>query len=107
MRGLDCQIELDEIWGYIGKKVLNLREDDYPTFVTFGPTQRLMRRQSWSPLTMARATGDQGDVEQIRISVITFMAEGVRIERHHLCEPFGCKPHYAGHNTGRLPLINR
>ena len=33
MRGLDCQrLELDEIWGYIGKKVRHLREDDDPTF---------------------------------------------------------------------------
>lgn len=33
MRGLDCKrIELDEIWGYIGKKVRHLREDDDPTF---------------------------------------------------------------------------
>ena len=33
MRGLDCnRIELDEIWGFIGKKVRNLREDDDPTF---------------------------------------------------------------------------
>ncbi len=33
MRNLDCQrIELDEIWGYIGKKVRHLREDDDPTF---------------------------------------------------------------------------
>jgi IS1 family transposase len=33
MRNLDCKlIELDEIWGYIGKKVRHLREDDDPTF---------------------------------------------------------------------------
>ena len=33
MRGLDCQrIELDEICGYIGKKIANVREDDDPTF---------------------------------------------------------------------------
>lgn len=33
MRNLDCErIELDEIWGFIGKKVRNLREDDDPTF---------------------------------------------------------------------------
>ncbi len=33
MRNLDCQrIELDEIWGFIGKKVRNVREDDDPTF---------------------------------------------------------------------------
>ena len=33
MRGLDCnRIELDEIWGYVGKKVRHLREDDDPTF---------------------------------------------------------------------------
>jgi IS1 family transposase len=33
MRGLDCnRIELDEIWGFIGKKVRHLREDDDPTF---------------------------------------------------------------------------
>src|SRR5215213_6684872 len=33
MRNLDCQrIELDEIWGFIGKKVRHLREDDDPTF---------------------------------------------------------------------------
>ena len=33
MRGLNCQrLELDEVWGYIGKKVRHLREDDDPTF---------------------------------------------------------------------------
>ncbi len=33
MRKLDCnRIELDEIWGFIGKKVRHLREDDDPTF---------------------------------------------------------------------------
>jgi len=33
MRNLNCErIELDEIWGFIGKKVRNLREDDDPTF---------------------------------------------------------------------------
>jgi hypothetical protein len=33
MRNLDCnRIELDEVWGFIGKKVRNLREDDDPTF---------------------------------------------------------------------------
>jgi IS1 family transposase len=32
MRNLDCQrIELDEIWGYIGKKMAHVREDDDPT----------------------------------------------------------------------------
>jgi hypothetical protein len=33
MRNLDCnRIELDEVWGFIGKKVRNLRENDDPTF---------------------------------------------------------------------------
>src|ERR1051326_6891783 len=33
MRNLDCnRIELDEIWGFIGKKVRHLLEDDNPTF---------------------------------------------------------------------------
>src|SRR5215212_4642150 len=33
MRNLDCnRIELDEIWGFIVKKVRHLREDDDPTF---------------------------------------------------------------------------
>src|ERR1700741_5532264 len=33
LRGLDCnRIELDEIWGFIGKKVRHVREDDDPTF---------------------------------------------------------------------------
>src|SRR5437868_13783691 len=33
MRNLDCQrIELDEIWGFIGKKLRHLREDDDPSF---------------------------------------------------------------------------
>ena len=33
MRNLDCKrIELDEIWGYVGKKVRHFREDDDPTF---------------------------------------------------------------------------
>ena len=32
MRNLDCnRIELDEIWGYIGKKMAHVREDDDPT----------------------------------------------------------------------------
>ena len=32
MRNLDCnRIEPDEIWGFIGKKVRHLREDDDPT----------------------------------------------------------------------------
>ena len=33
MRGLDCnRIELDEIWGFIGKKIRHVREDDDPTY---------------------------------------------------------------------------
>src|SRR6185369_16973335 len=33
MRNLDChRIELDEVWGYIGKKMAHVREDDDPTF---------------------------------------------------------------------------
>lgn len=33
MRGLDCKrIELDEIWGFIGKKIRNVTEFDDPTF---------------------------------------------------------------------------
>ena len=33
MRGLDChRIELDEIWGFIGKKIRNVTEFDDPTF---------------------------------------------------------------------------
>ncbi len=33
MRGLDCKrLELDEIWGYIGKKMRHVKEDDDPTF---------------------------------------------------------------------------
>jgi IS1 family transposase len=32
MRGLDCQrLELDEVWGYIGKKMRHVKEDDDPT----------------------------------------------------------------------------
>jgi IS1 family transposase len=32
MRNLDCnRIELDEVWGYIGKKMAHVREDDVPT----------------------------------------------------------------------------
>ena len=33
MRGLDCQrLELDEIWGFIGKKMRNFKEGDDPTY---------------------------------------------------------------------------
>ena len=47
MRNLDCErIELDEVWGFIGKKVRNLREDDDPPYGTFGPIVRLMQSQS-------------------------------------------------------------
>src|SRR4051812_34069925 len=32
MRGLDCQrLELDEVWGYIGKKMRHVKEDDDQT----------------------------------------------------------------------------
>jgi IS1 family transposase len=32
MRGLDCKrLELDEVWGYIGKKMRHVKEDDDPT----------------------------------------------------------------------------
>jgi IS1 family transposase len=32
MRGLDCKrLELDEIWGYVGKKMRHVKEDDDPT----------------------------------------------------------------------------
>jgi len=32
MRGLDCKrLELDEIWGFIGKKMRHVKEDDDPT----------------------------------------------------------------------------
>lgn len=33
MRGLDCErLEIDEIWGFVGKKVRHLKEGDDPTF---------------------------------------------------------------------------
>jgi IS1 family transposase len=33
MRNLDCKrLELDEIWGFIGKKMRHVKEDDDPTF---------------------------------------------------------------------------
>ena len=33
MRGLDCnRLELDEVWGYIGKKMRHVKEGDDPTF---------------------------------------------------------------------------
>src|SRR5260370_6218933 len=33
MRGLDCKrLELDEVWGYIGKKMRHVKEGDDPTF---------------------------------------------------------------------------
>jgi IS1 family transposase len=33
MRGLDCKrLELDEIWGFIGKKMRHVKENDDPTF---------------------------------------------------------------------------
>src|SRR6266481_5681369 len=33
MRGLDCKrLELDEVWGYIGKKMRHIKEGDDPTF---------------------------------------------------------------------------
>lgn len=33
MRGLDCKrLELDEVWGYVGKKMRHVQEGDDPTF---------------------------------------------------------------------------
>src|SRR5687767_15521471 len=33
MRGLDCKrLELDELWGYVGKKMRQVKEGDDPTF---------------------------------------------------------------------------
>ncbi len=49
MRNLDCErIELDEIWGFIGKKVRTCAKMTIRLSATFGPTARSMRRQSWS-----------------------------------------------------------
>src|SRR5688572_21808921 len=57
MRGLDCQrIELDEIWGYIGKKMAHVREEAIRRLETFGPIARLMRTLNWSLLTRLRAS---------------------------------------------------
>jgi hypothetical protein len=47
MRGLDCQrLELDEIWGFIGKKMRHFKEGDDPTLAMSGHSVRLMRKQS-------------------------------------------------------------
>src|SRR6267378_3726389 len=33
MRNLDCKrLEIDEIWGFVGKKARHVKEDDDPTF---------------------------------------------------------------------------
>jgi hypothetical protein len=57
MRNLDCnRIELDEIWGFIGKKVRHLREDDDRPMATFGPTARSMLRLSLCPRTRLPAS---------------------------------------------------
>src|SRR5215212_7341783 len=49
MRNLDCnRIELDEIWGFIGKKSVISAKTTIQPLATFGPIARLTRRLSWS-----------------------------------------------------------
>ena len=57
MRNLDCQrIELDEVWGFIGKKVRHLREDDDPTFGDVWTYCAIDAETSWCLLTKLRAS---------------------------------------------------
>lgn len=50
MRGLDCKrLELDEIWGFIGKKMRHVQEGDDPTYGDVWTSARSMRKQRLIP----------------------------------------------------------
>jgi len=56
MRGLDCTlIELDEIWGFIGKKRARVREDDDPTLGDVWTYCAIDAESSWSRHTKSPA----------------------------------------------------
>jgi hypothetical protein len=56
MRNLDCQrIELDEIWGYIGKKMAHVREDDDPTLGDVWTYCAIDAESKLVPLTKSQA----------------------------------------------------
>ena len=49
MRDLSCnRLEMDEIWGFVGKKERNVRPDE-TAWAAFGRSAPLMRKQNWFP----------------------------------------------------------
>ena len=50
MRNLPCnRLEMDEIWGFVGKKESHVREGDDPELATFGRSARSTPIRSWFP----------------------------------------------------------
>ena len=48
MRDLSCnRLEMDEIWGFVGKKDRNVRLNDIRQLEAFGRSARLMPKPSW------------------------------------------------------------
>ena len=70
MRGLDCnRTELDEIWGYIGKKMAHVREDDGPTMGDVWTLRDRCGGRSWSrPTKLPAVATSRQPLSSFRIS---------------------------------------
>ena len=52
MRDLPCtRLEMDEIWGFVGKKEKHVKQDDCPKLAAFGRSAPSMPRPNWFPLS--------------------------------------------------------
>jgi hypothetical protein len=50
MRNLPCtRLEMDEIWGFVGKKEKHVKPEDDSTMAAFGRSAPLMPIRSWFP----------------------------------------------------------
>jgi IS1 family transposase len=103
MRGLGCStIQMDEIWGFIGKKQKNLRPGDEKrglgdawTFVAIDaetrmvPAYRVGKRDSYTANTFVADLASRLDRERVQISTDALAAYTDAIERG-----FGCEADY-------------
>ncbi|MEP6667862.1 MAG: IS1 family transposase [Chthoniobacter sp.] len=95
MRGLTCKtIQMDEIWGFIGKKQKNLRKGDEArglgdvwTFVSIDAETRMVpnyfvgKRDSYSANTFVSDLAERIDSERVQISTDALAAYVDAIER--------------------------
>ena len=95
MRGLNCtKIQMDEIWGFVGKKQANLRPSDNPrevgdvwTFVAVDADTRMVpaylvgKRDSYSANCFVEDLASRLDSERVQVSSDALAAYAEAVER--------------------------